>query len=73
MRCHAGASTLHIALVREAAALRLVVRDNGRGPGRSEPGHGLMGLRERLAAVDGTLRLEALPEGGSALIATVPA
>lgn len=70
---HAGASTLHIALVREAAALRLVVRDNGRGPGRSEPGHGLMGLRERLAAVDGTLRLEALPEGGSALIATVPA
>ncbi|MES2886019.1 MAG: histidine kinase [Pseudomonadota bacterium] len=70
---HAGASTLHIELVRAAGLVKLSVIDNGRGPEQSKPGNGLTGLQERLAAVGGSVQLDVLPQGGSALTATVPA
>lgn len=70
---HAAASTLHIALARGDGLVKLSVIDNGRGPGSSAPGNGLTGLHERLAAVGGSLHLDALPQGGSVLTATVPA
>ena len=70
---HAGASALHIELAREPGGLRLCVTDNGRGAALSRPGNGLTGLRERLAAVGGTLQLDAVTGGGSCLSATVPA
>ncbi|MFG2817836.1 sensor histidine kinase [Kitasatospora sp. NPDC048365] len=51
----------------------LDVTDNGRGPGRSAPGNGLSGLRERLAQVGGRLETGAGPHGrGFSLRALVP-
>ena len=39
---------------------------------RVSPGHGLVGMRERVAAHGGTLRTGARPRGGFEVVATVP-
>ena len=69
----------------EAKTLRLRVRDNGPGPLSSaqaqalasasagEPGHGLLGMRERTATVGGSLRTGAAPGGGFLIEAVLPA
>ncbi|MGK4582835.1 sensor histidine kinase [Kitasatospora sp. HPMI-4] len=52
----------------------LEITDNGRGAGKSLPGNGLSGLRERLALVDGRLETGSGPRGkGFRLRALVPA
>jgi signal transduction histidine kinase len=53
---------------------RVVVRvaDDGRGGADPETGTGLTGLRERLAALDGTLWVSSPPGGPTVLIAEVP-
>jgi signal transduction histidine kinase len=47
------------------------VRDDGVGGARSE-GSGLVGLRDRLAVVDGRLRVESPPAGGTLVAADIP-
>ncbi|NYZ61785.1 sensor histidine kinase [Luteimonas sp. SJ-16] len=54
---HARARAARVELDRVDGRLRLRVVDDGRG-GAMVPGHGLSGMRERLAAVDGTLRID---------------
>ncbi|MGN6251252.1 MAG: sensor histidine kinase [Marmoricola sp.] len=56
---HSGARRCRVVL----AADHVEVRDDGRGPLGGEPGHGLVGLRERAAAVGGTVRTEPLSPG----------
>jgi len=63
---HSGAKSCVIALTRDKKWV-LEVRDDGRG-GSTAPGNGLLGLRERLAAVDGTL--ETVNDHGYTLRAT---
>ncbi|MFC7483506.1 hypothetical protein ACFQX7_30700 [Luedemannella flava] len=55
-------------------SLRLLVRDNGPGSAASTDsgGHGLLGMRERAAAVGGTLRAGAGTAGGFLVEATLP-
>jgi signal transduction histidine kinase len=58
-------------------ALRVTVSDNGAGqpygvPGRPSSGYGLLGLRERTAAVGGQLDASPLPGGGFRVAATLP-
>jgi signal transduction histidine kinase len=49
------------------------VRDDGRATGNGTgTGSGLIGMRERLAAVGGTLSAGAAPEGGFAVKARIP-
>jgi signal transduction histidine kinase len=49
------------------------VRDNGPGPSDAVPeGHGLAGMRERVAAVGGTLSAGAGPVGGFVVEAVLP-
>jgi signal transduction histidine kinase len=53
--------------------LRVVVRDDG--PDKPDPGptgHGLLGMRERVAAVGGRLRTGPGPEGGFVVEAVLP-
>jgi two-component system sensor histidine kinase DesK len=68
---HARATTADVRLQEEAGQLRLVIQDNGRG-GAIVPGNGLTGMRERLEAVGGSLRIDAQPLRGMRLEAVVP-
>lgn len=56
------------------SALRLTVIDNGRGIDTPvERGFGLVGMRERIADLGGTLTVsQAFPSGGVALVADIP-
>jgi signal transduction histidine kinase len=55
----------------EDGALRVQVRDNGVGGARAD-GPGLVGLRDRLAALGGALAVDSPLDGGSAVSATIP-
>lgn len=73
---HSGASRCEVRL----GDTWLEVRDNGRSAAQdvtssrqSGGGHGLSGLAERVAAVDGTLEAGPLPEGGFLLRVSVAA
>ena len=75
---HSGATRCHIALglSGDGRDLCLEVADDGHGPsngGAATAGTGLTGVRERLAAVGGTLAAGPAPAGGFRLVATVPA
>jgi signal transduction histidine kinase len=51
--------------------LAVEVRDDGIG-GAWPGGSGLIGLADRLAALDGELRVETPPGGGTLVSATIP-
>jgi signal transduction histidine kinase len=52
--------------------VRLTVADNGRGASATDGGFGLIGLRERVQLVGGSLTLQTAPGAGLALIVEVP-
>ncbi|MFC9389406.1 sensor histidine kinase [Streptomyces venezuelae] len=66
---HSGATRASVALTRAPAALRVRVADEGRGGAEAgeRGGSGLVGMRRRVAALDGTVRLTS-PEGGPTVI-----
>ena len=66
---HAHASRIDIDVHKRENALVVRVLDDGRG-GVSEDGGGLHGLRQRVEALDGSLRI-ASPEGGPTVIEAV--
>jgi signal transduction histidine kinase len=68
---HAAASRLLIEVADGASGVHVLVEDNGRG-GANANGSGLGGLRDRVAALGGTLRVELAPAGGTRLAATLP-
>ncbi|GAA4676626.1 two-component sensor histidine kinase [Phytohabitans rumicis] len=70
---HARASQVWIRLEWAEDRLGVAVSDDGRGPGEPNGGHGLIGMRERVNAVGGTLRTGAGPDGKGFLVsATLP-
>ena len=68
---HAGAHSVAIALSHADGALDLEVRDDGRGLAGS-PGLGLTGMRERLGALGGGMRLANAVGGGARLAVRLP-
>jgi PAS domain S-box-containing protein len=52
--------------------LRVEVGDDGAGGADPQPGSGLQGLRDRIAAVNGTLSIESRPGAGTILRARLP-
>ncbi len=77
-RRHAAGAAVDVELQFDDDALRLRVRDDGPGPppaqpGRLPAGHGLLGMRERAAAVGGALTTGAAPGGGFLVQAILPA
>lgn len=61
---HAGASRLTIDIVGNADGVAACIADDGRGSGGAPEGNGLSGMRERLAAQGGTLRVGNGVDGG---------
>lgn len=57
---------------RRAQVLRIDVSDDGRGGADPVRGTGLTGLQQRLAAVDGSLRIDSPPAGGTRLVMELP-
>lgn len=68
---HARAQHVEVSLRRDAQHAVLRVRDDGRG-GYIRPGTGLTGMRERLEALGGALRIDADPREGTCVQAMVP-
>lgn len=77
VRKHAAAARVSIEFRRaDAARLRLVVRDDGRGfdPAAPARGHfGLLYMRERAEACGGALAISSAPGAGTEITVTVPA
>jgi signal transduction histidine kinase len=74
VRKHAQAQTALIKLdYRDPGRVCVHVTDNGCGVSGGSVGHGLAGLRERIAALGGRVVAENLPEGGFRLQVEIPA
>jgi signal transduction histidine kinase len=70
---HAGEAQVRVGLDATDDELRVTVSDSGRGFDRSWDGSGLLGLRDRLAAVGGSLEVDSRPGAGTTLRALLPA
>ena len=73
---HAQAERVSIVVRKRGDKVAAVIEDDGRGfaPGEARAeGLGLLGMRERLALVDGTIVIESRPGAGTTLVAEVPA
>jgi signal transduction histidine kinase len=70
---HAGPARARVTVSYQPSALELEVTDDGRGGANGNGGgHGLVGMRERVALFDGTLETGARPEGGYRVHAHLP-
>ncbi|MER7850339.1 sensor domain-containing protein [Kitasatospora sp. NPDC096077] len=69
---HSGARTAELTARAVDGRVRLTVRDDGRGGALIGAGTGLAGLAERLAAVDGVLRVDSPPGGPTVVTAELP-
>jgi signal transduction histidine kinase len=72
---HSGAERVSVLLTRRDGGVRAVVEDDGRGFSPSDvraDALGLVGMRERLALLGGTLAVESEPGAGTAVVAYVP-
>jgi len=77
---HAEADQVAVILEVVGRQLQLIVEDDGKGfllddadeGGQGTLHLGLLGIRERLALVDGTLEIESSPGGGTTLFVRVP-
>jgi signal transduction histidine kinase len=72
IRKHAHASAANVRLAYDANSVSLRVRDNGTGRKGGEDNVGLSALRERAAALNGTVLAENHLEGGFVLEVTLP-
>ncbi len=69
---HSGARSAELEADATDGRVRLSVRDDGRGGATPGAGTGLTGLAERLAAVDGALRIDSPPGGPTVVTADLP-
>jgi PAS domain S-box-containing protein len=68
---HSGAGHAAVTARVENGTLRVHVRDDGAGGARQD-GSGLLGLADRLAVLDGRLRVENPADGGTLIAADIP-
>lgn len=71
---HARAERVELQMVENDGHLEILIRDDGVGFDPSQPseGFGLVGMRERVALVNGTLNLASTPGSGTELKVRVP-
>jgi signal transduction histidine kinase len=73
---HADAHSVSVSVARRESTVAAVIEDDGDGfDPRTSPGGGigLLGMRERLALLDGRLTVESRPGAGTTVVAEVPA
>jgi PAS domain S-box-containing protein len=77
-RKHSGACNLHVCMERNGSMAQISITDDGHGFDasrleRGEDGHfGLVFMRERMAQIGGTLKIESIPDVGTALTLALP-
>jgi signal transduction histidine kinase len=69
---HAGAENVQVRLTRDGEVLELMVQDDGKPPSRLTAGHGIAGMRERVAALGGSIEFGAGEWGGMRVRARIP-
>jgi signal transduction histidine kinase len=70
---HAGPARAEVTIRYDETAIQIEVTDDGTAtPNGSDPGHGLVGMRERVALYGGTMEAGPRTEGGYALRVTLP-
>jgi signal transduction histidine kinase len=72
---HANANSVSVSLARREAGVAAVIEDDGAGFDQRSvrnDGVGLLGMRERLALLDGRLEIESRPGAGTTIVAEVP-
>jgi signal transduction histidine kinase len=70
---HAGATKVSLELAMRTEEIALAIDDDGRSNDpAAKSGMGLLGMRERVAALRGRLSFEAGPSGGTALRVVIP-
>ncbi|GAA2727688.1 sensor histidine kinase [Actinocorallia aurantiaca] len=69
---HSGAARASVTVRRETDRLRIIVRDDGKGGADEGGGSGLAGIRRRVAAFDGTTRLDSPDGEGTTLEVELP-
>ncbi len=69
---HSGASAVTISVARRGSTLVVEVRDNGAGGAAVGAGTGLRGLSDRVASLDGRVRIKSPAGRGTVLTAELP-
>jgi signal transduction histidine kinase len=69
---HAHAHELGLRIERTNGQLAIEIKDDGIGGAGAGTGSGLMGMLERVEAVDGRLSVKSPPGGGTSILAEVP-
>jgi len=69
---HGQASSIDVLLQFGDERITLRIEDDGIGTGQIEPGFGLNAMRERLAALQGTLETYSTPGAGTTIVCSVP-
>jgi len=72
---HAGATHVSVLVARRGSSVAAIVEDDGEGFDTGDvrdDALGLLGMRERLALVGGTLEVESAPGAGTTIVAQVP-
>jgi PAS domain S-box-containing protein len=69
---HARASAVQVELMTEDSIVELAIRDDGVGGADPANGSGLVGLRDRVEALGGTLQIASAPGLGTSLLARIP-
>ncbi len=69
---HARATRARVTAAVRDGALHVEVRDDGVGGAHLDGSSGLVGLQDRVAAMDGELRIESAPGGGTIVAARIP-
>ncbi|HUR96162.1 MAG TPA: GAF domain-containing sensor histidine kinase [Gemmatimonadales bacterium] len=79
VRRHAAAESVEVGISVDHGGVRLLIRDDGRGPPDASPKHlerdghmGLAGMRERISALGGSVRFGGTRGAGAALEILVP-
>ncbi|MDX6345587.1 MAG: hypothetical protein QOF84_377 [Streptomyces sp.] len=69
---HSGAERAEVRLARTLRGLVVSVRDEGRGGAEEAGASGLLGIRRRVAALDGTLQVTSLIGGRTVIDMELP-